>query len=545
MKNQNITKIGGILFFIGLILIIISWNFSYPIHLSSINEITFFQFNPLLWPGFVICLIGLFFIAFYSKNKIVIALCCSAIPLLLNIVVFFYSFISASDAGAARGMFQVFHKTGTNSNIIPYFEFPTFFSLNEIIHQIAGVDEKFISIFSFALYGILLGLFLYVFFANLKKQYYSSLIPFLLVSMYFIGMFSFLNYQWVPQTLALVYFFLIVMISSFLLFDEQKTKWNFLIILMFIPLVFSHAFIPVIFISFFSILVIKKRYLLPVLFTMLCIYVVVTIYYSTSYLPLYVKTFEQSITGFNSEYTTRISSSFKEPETFLNQIISYANRLIVPMIWILGGIGTAVLFLRKRLDYVLIAIGLAGGIYLAVGLFYSVLGLRASQLLFIVLCCGFMFFITKWKKLTMFLIIIILILSVFGPMRQAYNNTHFQIDEETKACNFLAKGIINVSNPKVVLDQVNFGYFTSLYSLYKNNYSIDLALRPGNKKFLELFNESIKKNDYILYNTNMGKEILRFVFTKEQLMDNLRRIKENNRIYDCGTTYILNGIHSK
>ncbi|MCJ7571066.1 MAG: hypothetical protein MUO82_04220 [Candidatus Thermoplasmatota archaeon] len=543
MKNKIIVKMGGILFLIGLILIILSWCYTYPVHLSSINNITFFQFYPLLWPGIVLSLIGLFLVGFYCKNKIVIAICSSSIPLLLNAVVFFYSFITASDAGAARGMFLVFQKTGINSNVIPYFEFPTFFSLNEIIRLIVGVDEKSIAVFSFILYGVLLGLFLFLFFANLKRQYYDSLIPFLLVLMYFIGTFSFINYQWVPQTLALVYFFLLIMISSYLIFDVQKIKWNLMIILIFVPFVLSHTFIPVIFLSFFGILFIKKRYLLPIFLTIFSIYIVVTIYYTTTYLPLYIKTFEQSITGFNNEYTTRLSSSFSEPESLLNQLISFSNRLSVPMVWILGGIGIIGLFLKKRINYILIAIGLSGGIYLAVGLFYSVLGIRAIQFLFIFMTIGFMFFISKWRRLTTILIFIFLILAVFMPMRLVYNDTHFQIDEEANACNFLAKKIINVTHPKVAIGQVNFGFFTSQYSFLKNRYSIDFALRPGNPKFLYVFNNSIKKNDYILYNSNIGKEIIRFELTKEQLNDTLRSIKYNNKIYDCGTTFILNGIH--
>lgn len=542
MKKEILTKIGSIIFLIGFIFILTSWYHSYPIHMSSMNDVTFYQFYLLLWPGIALSLIGLFLVAFYSNNKIVIAACASFLPVLFYVNVFFYSYISSSDSGAVRGMFQVFQKTNINSTVIPYFEFPTYFNLNEITSQIVGVDEKGVAIIFFVLYGAMLGLFIYLFFVNLKKLYYDSLIPFLLVIMYFIGMFSFLNYQWVPQTLALVYFFLLLMVSSYSVLNEQKIKWNFLVIFIFVPFVFSHAFIPVIFLSFFGILTIKKRYFAQVFLAIFSIYIIVTVYYATTYLHLYYQTFQQSITGFSKEYITTISSSFKEPESMISQLISYSNRVTVPLVWILSGIGTIVLFLKKRIDYVLISIGIAGGIYLAVGLFYSVLGLRAAQLLFIPMSIGFMFFISKWKKLTIFLIMIILVLSVFGPMRLAYNNTHFQLDEEANACNFLAYKIKNVTHPRVAIGQVNYGYFTSIYSYLKNQYSIEFARRPGSREFLEVFNESIKKNDFIFYNTNMGKEILRFVMAQEQLNATLRGIKSNNRIYDCGTTYILNGI---
>jgi len=543
MKSETLTKIGSIIFLIGIIFVLISWYHSYPIHLSPINDLTFFQFYPLLWPGIVFSLIGLFLIAFYSKNRLVIAACSSTLLLLLNVDAFFFSYISSSDSGAVAGMFQVFQKTSINSNIIPYFEFPTYFSLNEIMRQIVGVDEKGVALISFALYGALLGLFIYLFFVNLKKFYYNSLIPFLLVIIYFIGMFSFLNYQWAPQTLALVYFFLLLSLSSYLFFNEQKSKWNFLIIFVFIPFVFSHAFMPVIFLSFFGILTIKKKYLAKIFLVIFFIYITVTVFYASSYLPLYINTFRQSITGFNKEYTTAISSSFREPESLLSRFIIFSNSITVPMIWIFSGIGTILLFLKKRINFVLIAIGLAGSIYLAVGLFYSVLGLRAAQILFICISIGFMFFISKWKKLTISFIVIILILAVFLPMRIEYNNTHFQIDEEANACSFLANKIRNVTHPDVAIGQVNFGYFTNIYSYLKNGYSFEFARRPGSQGFLDVFNKSIKKNDFVLYSTNMGKEIIRFVMTSEQLNTTLVRIKSNNKIFDSGSTFILNGIH--
>jgi hypothetical protein len=335
------------------------------------------------------------------------------------------------------------------------------------------------------------------------------------------------------------------MISSFLLFDEKKNKWNFFLILVFIPLVLSHAFIPVIFLSFFGILVLKKRYLFTIFLVAVSIYVVVTIYYSTVYLPLYIQTFQQSISGFSSEYSDTLSKAFTEPEDAFSQLISFFNKLTVPMIWIIGGIGTIVLFFKKRIDYALIATGIAGGMYLSVGLFFSVLGVRAAQLLFIVISVGFMFFISKWKKLTMICIFIILILAIFGPMRMAYNNTHFQIDEEAETCNFLADKIINATKPKIAIGQINFGYFTSIYSYLIDQYfPIEFAPRPGDRGFLDIFNATIQNDEYIIYDSNMGKEILRFEMTKEQLINTLQGVKYNSdRIYDSGSTFILNGIH--
>ena len=89
MKSTNWIKIGTILLFIGVVLIIISWIFTYPIHISEINEITFTQFYPTVWPGIVISLLALFTILYYCKNKIIGAICCSLVPIFLHIPPFF------------------------------------------------------------------------------------------------------------------------------------------------------------------------------------------------------------------------------------------------------------------------------------------------------------------------------------------------------------------------------------------------------------------------------------------------------------------------
>lgn len=542
MKSTNIRKIAAIFFFIGFILILISWLFSYPIHILDINQVTFNQFFPLLWPGIVFCLSALFLLMYYSKSKIIMAFCCSLFPLFLNIPAFFFSYIPSSDCGAARGMFQVFQKTGIDPEVIPYFEFPSYFSLNKIIHQTIGLNDKGIALISFTLYGVLLGLFLYLFFLKLNKKKYIKLIPFLLVIIYFIGVYSFINYQWVPQTLALVFFFLLIIISTYLLFNSPKIQWRFMLIIIFISLTLTHAFIPAIFLFFFGILTFKKRYLLQIFLAILSIYLIVNIYHATTHFHLYIETFRQSILERGGEYVTSLSISFREPGDILSQFISYSNRLIVPMVWIIGVIGTAVLFLKRKIDFSLTALGLSAGIYLTVGMFYPIFGLRAAQILLIPITLGFMYFISKWRKPAIAFLFVILILAVSEPMRMAYDNTHFQTDEEANACNFLANNIIKTF-PNVAVGQVNYGYFTNKFMYLKKTDPI--AIRPGTPGFTNIFNESMSQNEYILYNSNLGKEILSYIMTKEQFNNKLKEIMDNNKIYDCNNLYVIKGVNNE
>jgi len=544
MKPTNWIKIGAIFFFVGCIFILISWLFTYPVYISDINQISFSQFYPLLWPGITISLLGVFLIMYYCQSKVIKALSCSTIPVILDIPVFFYSYLPSPDCGAVRGMFQIFQITGINPKVVNYFEFPNYFCLNEIIRHIFGINEKGIAFLSFALYGILLSLFLFLFFFNLKNLSNYQKIPGLLVMIYFIGMYTLINYQWVPQTLALVYFFLLILISYHLLSDISPIKWKIILILIFTSLVFTHAIIPVLFLIFFGTIIYKKRIFFQIFLAILSIFLIFTLFNAIFHTHLYIGAFQQSIQGFGGEYTNLVSSQFKKigEIAILDQILSIMNGIRLPLVWIFVSIGSLVLFIKRKMNIFLIALGVAGGIYLAMGSLFSVLGLRAAQILFIPLTTGLIFFITKWRKLTIALVVVILILAVFGTMRTAYDQTAFQTDEEAEACNFLANNIKNVTNPKVAVDQVNWGYFTNKLTYLKNVDTNTMAIRPLSRGFLNVFNFSLNQNYYILYNSNLGKEILRDLMTKENLADTLEKVMKNNKIYDSDTTIILNGI---
>jgi hypothetical protein len=539
MKNRNVIQIGGLFFLIGFILITISWYYTYPIHISPIDEVAFSQFFPSLWPGIIFCSIGIFLIGYYTKNKIVQVVFCCFSPLLLYITPFFYSYLSQSDSGSVRSMFLIFQKVNVNPHVVSYFEFPNFFVLNEILHQAVGVDEKGIAFISYALYGVLLALFLFLIFSKLMGQKYNQ-ISFLLVIIYFIGMFSFLNYQWVPQTLALVYFFLFVFISTYLFSEPLSVEWKFLILFIFLSLVFSHPFIPLVALLFFGILSIKKRYLVQLFLFIITIYIFFTLYYSMINFDHYVEALRQSILGFGREYTTSVSRSFIQPEDTMSQFISNINRIRIPLIYVFASIGTLFLLFKRKIGFHLQALFFAGGIYLVTGIFYSILGLRTLQILFVPLTIGFTFFIFKWKKLTLFVIFIILISAVFGSIRMAYNETQFQTDGEAKACNFLADNFTTVENvSRVATNQVDYGYFTNIYFYLKNAYPN--VKRPGEKDFFNLFNKSMNINDYIIYNSNLGKEILTYGTTMDRLLILLKDLTMYNKIYDCGQTYIIKG----
>jgi hypothetical protein len=536
MKSGHITRIGGISFFVGAILLIISWNFTYPVYIPELNEVTFTQFHPMIWLGLILSLLGLFLTGYWSKVKGIKALCASFFPIILYLYAFYFSYIPSSDSGNVRGMFEVFHHVGINPEIVTYFQYPTYFSLNEITSQILGIDVKGIAYIFFALYGILLGLYLFLFLFKITKKNHNQ-IAFLGVPIYFIAVFPFINFQWVPQTLALVFFFLLL-----IFFDRTNRAYMPLKICIFIAFVFTHAFIPAIFLAFFGLNIIKNKRLTDVFLILTCIYCTVLVYYTTFYFPFIIETLNQFAYGLGGEYSARVSGSLRETTGIINQTISLINRIIVPITWLIVIIGLLVEFIKKKLSFPIIALGITGGVYFGIGMFYSILGLRALQILFVPMLIGLGFFISKWKKPTLVFVVIILILAIFGPMRYAYDQTQFHSDEDKNACDFLNYKVSQVENIRVAVGQVNWGYFTKIY-MYLNDGVCPEAMRPGNQEeFRSIFNESMERNEYVIYNPYVGKECILYGTQKEDFINLLGEILLNNKIYEGGKTFIVKGI---
>ncbi len=539
MNHKNLIKIFSIILFVGIILILTSWIYSYPIQHSSIQEKTIFQFFPSLWPGIIFCSIGLFFLGYYKKGKGIQALCSAAFPIIIYVFTFFFSYAPSSDSGSVRAMFYVFQKTGINSEIIPYFEFPSIFTFNEIIHLLLQTDESGTAVLSIIFYGLLLGLFLYLFLDDQRNRFNKQLMPFILVFTYFLGMYSFLNFQWAPQTLALVYFFILLFLTSKLIGDHRHKFWEFTLFIFFIAFFFTHAILPIIFLLFFAIVIIKKRNLTFTFVILTSFLLVFTLYYLNVHFNIYVQTFQQSISGFGNEYVSVVSRSLGSTTTFLNSIISMVNRFRIPFIWLLSFIGVIILFFRKKMHSFFISLGFAGGLYLMIGALFSILGMRATQIFFIPVSSGITYFFTKWKKISIIIFTLLLILSVFGPMRIAYNNTQFHTHEEVISCDFLATNINDDSINHIALSQSNNGYYKTIYRYLYGNYPV--SIRPGNSKFLDIFKENMTKNQFIIYNSNLAKEILVYRYNEQQLSDVLPTIQQNNKIIDNGITTILKG----
>jgi hypothetical protein len=301
---------------------------------------------------------------------------------------------------------------------------------------------------------------------------------------------------------------------------------------------FTHIFIPVIFLLFFGLYSLKKRERFRLFIIMSCFYIAVLVYFTTYYLPQIVNAFLETVYGFG-EYSETISQSFKATTSIFSQIISNINRIRVPLTLVFLGIGFLFSLFKKKMHYMLVILGVVGGLYLALGLVYSVLGLRALQVLIIALVTGVGFLLVRVKKPTMVLVTVLIILSIFGPLRGAYDQTQFILNEEENTCRFLALSVSSEKVSYIGVDQVDWGYITNIASYINKGHTF--KVRSSSYLFYKIFNKNMINNNYVIYNSNLGKEI-----RDNGLIPNYREaifttLVLNNKVYNCGRTSILTG----
>ncbi|MCK5031726.1 MAG: hypothetical protein KAR64_09685, partial [Thermoplasmatales archaeon] len=150
------------------------------------------------------------------------------------------------------------------------------------------------------------------------------------------------------------------------------------------------------------------------------------------------------------------------------------------------------------------------------------------------------------KKPTLTFVVILLILSVFGPMRSTYDAYQYQLDEEENACDFLTYNMPADQTSQLVIGGINFDYFKGkfYYMNLDDRDSIELwAMVPRDPVSYSNFNASfIEENEYIVYNPNLGKEIILFGSNTEEVNAIKEKMLFNNKIFGCGKTFIITGV---
>jgi hypothetical protein len=435
-------------FCIGLILIIYSWYFSYPIAVDSVNDSIFNHISFFYWIGLPLLLSSIYLIAITSKSTLLKWVLTVGCLIALYSLAFFYYSISSSDAMYFRGLELNFINTkNLDISLDMYYQWPGFFILSYITTSITGLSVVSYEFVLFLLIGLIFGTALFVYASKIDGK-----IGFLSVLIYFIVMFYFLNYQAVPFSLAFGLLLILFMLES-----EGKNRFAVPTLFIFICISLTHSFVPLFFILYTLIRMVltKSDYYLKFFFLTLSIYLLLQILTGQFSFAANI------ITAMNlpSEYASQVSSTIAIASNTLDITAQMFSRAVTIGAGLLSFLGFLIIIVKKdacALNRISISILLTGIIYTVIGLLLYTLGSRAVAIAFIPIALGviYVYRIKKVRIIFHCFVISMLVLAVFIPVHTTFNDSvlNYQTKEQTLTAEFAIHKVIWDSNELAIAD---------------------------------------------------------------------------------------------
>ena len=517
MRNLEKTKLLLIPFLLGLVLFSISWHLSYPLSVDSVDDFVFNHVSVLYWVSLSLLLTSLFMMGVAFKDSSYKWIIAVGIVLIIYSISYFYVMLPGSDSQYFRGLTEYFTET---KNLDPsqanhsYYQWPSFFILSYIVSSVCGLSLVNYEFLLYTIIGFLLAVSLY---SYAFKAYGRG--GFLAVPVFFISMFTFLNYQCVPFSLALGLLFLLFMLETW----KKSVGLTVAIIVLFGGIVITHLFVPLFFIIYLLMqaIISKKRHYANLFLFALTLYFVIQFTMAQYSFELYIRILLTA----SSEYSSVIETTAVAALNPIDVIAQTFSRLVTVAFAAISGIGFLFLLIKKKLRDIDKAILLTGILYSGIGIFLAALGTRAISLAFIPVSLGAAFLFEKasrpfLKHIFVVLIVVLLALFSFIPLHQSFNSaTLFQTQETYRAANFLIDySDWEETNQTLSYHSVN-SYFEAKLSYYK---------------VFTAYLQDVKDPDIVFYTVGLGKELLSQNYTVEQIFFGGRR----NLVYTNGFSSI-------
>ena len=225
-------------FLAGLMLMVYSWYTSFPLSISSVNDSIFNHVSISFWLSLPLLLPSMCMMAISFENKYWKWIMSMGCVITLYSLFYFYFTLPTSDSNYFRGLTENLIRTknlDASQGLNFYYQWPSFFILGYISTLVSGLELTNYEFLLFTILGSLLSTALYVY---ASKVYNRG--PFFAVGAFFIVMFSFLNYQAAPFTLALGLLFLLFSLET----QERSTGITLSTLILYISIVITHAFVP-------------------------------------------------------------------------------------------------------------------------------------------------------------------------------------------------------------------------------------------------------------------------------------------------------------
>jgi hypothetical protein len=355
-----------------------------------------------------------------SKNRFIPIVC----SMLYYFIFYSYGFYfishpTFSDIGSSAMSQEML---STISHIGTPFEWPVHFLFSKIFSTILGISTLLTINLGFIALISIFPIFIIIFF-KFKDKNKNVDLYFLIPALYLILSYYFLNDQFAPQFLALM--FLIILFGVYLKFQETRSRLFFILTIVFYILtVFTHAFmyifflITIIFEKIWGIYIENSKISKAISLEMIILLFTIPF----TYLAIYLNEFTRVSVGeswriFDYIYSQRtpLNGIETQPLThlvpdFLNDSLSLISKAFVVVAFIIVVTGFIFYYLKKKglFDLSIIA---GSFIWFILGLSKMVLGQRALQVTPLALSSYY----TGSKKIFSYFSIIIIVIVIISP----------------------------------------------------------------------------------------------------------------------------------
>jgi len=475
---KKVKKIALILLIWLLAIFFISVIQTSPITIS-LTIAPFFQIPVIFWLVMLVSPFLLYIIAKDSKNPLVPLLCVTLYFFLFySYGLYFMSHPTTTDivnAARSQDILSTITHIGANEIVVEkYFNFPIYFIFSKIFASVLGIGP--IQTLNLGFFSLLLILpVLLSLFYRRSHSFENIDIYFIPPALYITLSWYFINDQFVPQFLGLVYLF--ILFGLYVKYRKGRNPLFILLMVFFYALtVFTHPFVHIFFLAVIILEISLSKFFRKgehrsVNLGVVVSFFAITIpYIGIYYLMLRTGSSETWVIfrRIVAEKSTNGLSYVSHPLFHLvpriyDQVISPLSRYVLYLAIFIPTIGFLIYFLKKRrlLDLNLIV---SSALWFVLGLTNMVMGQRALQVATLPLARHFKFSHKLFSYLSKIIIIIILIAPLLFTANHMINlslsgDKYIQDPEETLLGRFAEK---HLTNETIIFKPLN-PYPTSLY----------------------------------------------------------------------------------
>lgn len=523
------------LIFVSVSLILFSYLESYPVTYSQEEGNTFSSFYPLLWLMLSISFFSIISILLNSSNKLLSLILSLTFVILFTSPSFFYYTAGSDSAGGYFGLLESILAHNIGDDFLASFNYSqwpalavftvivsklTFMSLNDI-QKITMLSIILVTVSN-----------MFVYFSEKNSK------PAINVITYFMAFYIFLNWQPVPQVFGLALFITLINVL------KKGPEYSILRIITFITLVFTHAFMGVLFIFLiFLTAIIQRSFIIHYTnkySTPFCLLVVVQVsyimYLTAPYFETLVKLF--TVTGYSQElfahqelvnYGT-VALAY-QPTDIIDLLTKYTAEFNIILLMSILFVSVVLSLKRKNVQLIDLSLFFTGFVFFILGMFSSILGFRGLQICTIAVANQIdVSNFRKYSKTIMALILIVALLFPANIIRLNYDYTSYLTDADRYGHHFIVENLktenvttenVNIPDYYLTTDGIDGGVIANLqagYIQYLNppdNYHLVTHLNGNSLIILynEKFTAALKKSSspieldekYVGSNSNFNK----------------------------------------